>query len=64
VARLIVAALMARKNPDHVRVAIRKGGREDALLTKLAARIEERYRHQGITDFHDGFVVLTKDHTR
>jgi hypothetical protein len=61
VARLIVAALMARENPDRVRVAVRKGGREDVWQAKFAARIEERYRQQGITHFHDGFVMLTTD---
>ena len=61
VARLIVAALIARENPDRVRVAVRKGGREDAWQATFAKRIEARYRQQGITHFHDGFVVLTKD---
>ena len=60
VARLIVAALIARENPDRVRVAVRKGGPEDVWQAKFAARIEARYRQQGITHFHDGFVVLTK----
>jgi hypothetical protein len=61
VARLIVTALIARENPDRVRVAVRKGGPEDVWQAKFAARIEARYRQQGITHFHDGFVVLTKD---
>jgi predicted RNA methylase len=59
VARLIVAALMARQEPRHLRVNVRKGGPEHLLLMKFARRIEESYRRQGITHFHDGFAVLT-----
>ena len=61
VARLIVAALIARENPGRVRVAVRKGGPEDVWQAKFAGRIDARYRQQDITHFHDGFVVLTKD---
>jgi hypothetical protein len=61
VARLIVAALLARENPERIRIAVRKGGWEDVLQTKLATRLEAYYQQQGITHFHDGFVVLTKD---
>jgi hypothetical protein len=61
VARLIVSALLAREHPERVRLAVRKGGREDGWQTKFAARIEARYRAQGVTHFHDGFVVLTKE---
>ena len=60
VAKLIVAALMARQNPTRVRVAVRTGGPEHALTLMFARRIEDSYRSQGITHFHDGFVVLTK----
>jgi hypothetical protein len=63
VARLIVAALMARKEPRRLRVGVRKGGPEDILLMKCARRIEDGYRRQGITHFHDGFAVLTRAHT-
>jgi hypothetical protein len=63
VARLIVAALMARREPRRLRVGVRKGGPEDLLLVKCARRIEESYRRQGITHFHDGFAVLTRAHT-
>jgi hypothetical protein len=64
VARLIVAALLAREHPERVRLAVRKGGREDGWQTKFAARIEARYREQRVTHFHDGFVVLTKEPPR
>jgi methylase of polypeptide subunit release factors len=60
VARLIVAALMAKQDPRRPRVMVRTGGPEHALLLKCARRIEESYRSQGITHFHDGFVILTK----
>jgi methylase of polypeptide subunit release factors len=60
VARLIVAALLVREDPDRVRLAIRKGGREDAWQMKFAARLDEHYRQLHVTHFHDGFVVLTK----
>jgi hypothetical protein len=63
VARLIVAALMARKEPRRLRVNVRKGGPEDLLLIKCARSIEESYRRQGITHFHDGFVVLARART-
>ena len=63
VARLIVAALMARQEPQRLRVSIRKGGPEDGLLRKFAQRIEHSYRRQGITHFHDGFAVLTRTQT-
>jgi len=63
-ARLIVAALLAREHPERVHLAVRKGSREDGWQTKFAARIDARYRAQGVTHFHDGFVVLTKDHPR
>jgi methylase of polypeptide subunit release factors len=59
VARLIVAALVAKKEPRKVRVNIRNGGAEHVLLKKLATRIEDSYRKQKITHFHDGFAVLT-----
>jgi hypothetical protein len=61
VARLIVAALVAKKEPRHVRVNIRRDGPEHVLLTKFAGRIEDSYRKQKITHFHDGFAVLTKE---
>jgi hypothetical protein len=61
VARLIVTAVLAREHPEHVRVAVRKGAREEALLTRIAARLDERYRRRGLTHFYDGFVVLTKE---
>jgi hypothetical protein len=61
VARLVVAALMERREPRRLRVSIRKGGPEDLLMTKCARRIEESYRNQQISHFHDGFVVLTKE---
>jgi hypothetical protein len=61
VARLIVAALLARENLDRVRVAVRRGGREDGWQSRFAARIGEFYRLHGISHFHDGFAVLTKD---
>lgn len=60
VARLIVAALMGKKDPRHLRVKIRKGAPEHALLLRFARKIEESYRKQGITHFHDGFAILTK----
>jgi methylase of polypeptide subunit release factors len=63
VARLIVAALMAKKEPRRLRVGIRKDGPEAILLMKFARRLEDCYRRQGITHFHDGFVVLTRAHT-
>ena len=58
-----MAALMARKEPRRLRVGVRKGGPEDILLMKCARRIEDAYRRQGITHFHDGFAVLTRAHT-
>jgi len=60
VARLIVAALLAREHPERVRLAVPKGGREDAWQTTFAARIEASYRRHCVTHFYDGFVVLTK----
>ena len=63
VARLIVAALMAKKEPQRLRVNLRKGGPEHILLTKFARRVEDSYRRQEITHFHDGFAVLTRAHT-
>jgi hypothetical protein len=60
VARLIVAALMARQDETRLRVMIRKGGLEHAWLVKFAQRIEETYGRLGIKHFHDGFVVLTR----
>jgi len=61
VARLIVAALLAREHPGRVQLAVRKGGREDSWQSKFAARIAALYRLHGISHFHDGFAVLTKD---
>jgi len=61
VARLIVAALMEKREPGRLRVSIRKGGPEDLLMTKCARRIEDSYRNQNISHFHDGFVVLTRE---
>ena len=63
-ARLIVAALVARENPERFRVAVRTGGREDVWQSKFAARIAEGYRLHGISHFHDGFAVLTKHEPR
>ncbi len=60
VARLIMAALMAKQEPRRVRVNVRKGGSEHVLMMKYARRIEDSYRQQGITHFHDGFAVLTR----
>ena len=64
VARLIVAALVARENPERFRVAVRKGGREDVWQSKFAARLAEGYRLHGISHFHDGFAVLMKHEPR
>ena len=55
VARLIVAALVARENPERFRVAVRTGGRED---------VWQGYQLHGISHFHDGFAVLTKREPR
>ena len=41
VARLIVAALLARKEPRRLRVNVRKGGPEDVLMMKCARKIED-----------------------
>jgi methylase of polypeptide subunit release factors len=60
VARLIVAADMARREPARVRVAIPMRGPEHALLTEVAAKIAWSYQQQGITHFHDGVAILTK----
>ena len=60
VARLVVAAAAARQEPGRVRLAVRKGGAEHALLVDCAGRIEQSYRSQGITHFHDGFAILTR----
>jgi hypothetical protein len=59
VARLIVAALVARDEPKRRLVSVRKDGPEHALMTRIAGRLEDSYRTQGITHFHDGFGVLT-----
>jgi hypothetical protein len=59
VARLIVAALVARDEPHRRLVGIRKDGPEHALLMRIAGRLEDSYRTQGITHFHDGFGILT-----
>jgi hypothetical protein len=59
VSSLIVSALMARQDPTRVRAAVRTGGPEHALMLMFARRIEASYRRQGITHFHDGFVILT-----
>jgi hypothetical protein len=64
VARLIVAALLAKQEPQRLRVAIRKGGAEHALLLTCARRIDESYRTQGITHFHDGFAILTRQSSK
>jgi len=64
VARLIVAALMAKNEPRRLRVSVRKGGAEHVLLMKFARRIEDSYRRQGVTHFHDGFATLTMEHAR
>ena len=60
VAKLIVSALRARQDRTRVRAAVKTGGPEHALMLMFARRIEESYRTQGITHFHDGFVVLTR----
>jgi methylase of polypeptide subunit release factors len=61
VARLIVAALMARREPARMRVAVPKGGPDHALLMEHAARIAASYQRQGITHFHDGVTILTRE---
>jgi Methyltransferase small domain len=61
VSSLIVSALMARQDPTRVRAAVRTGGPEHALMLMFARRIEDSYQSQGITHFHDGFVVLTSE---
>ena len=64
VARLIIAAQMAKHEPERLRVSVRTGGPQHVLLMKYARSIEESYRRLGITHFHDGFVVLTRDPMR
>jgi methylase of polypeptide subunit release factors len=64
VARLIIAAQMAKHEPGRLRVSVRTGGPEHVLLMKYARSIEESYRRLGISHFHDGFVVLTRDPMR
>lgn len=60
VARLIVAALLARDEPRRLRISIRKDGPEHALMMRCARSLEDSYRRQGITHFHDGFGILTR----
>jgi hypothetical protein len=58
VARLLTAALFEKQRPERLRIAIREGGPEHALMENLAAQIEASYRRLGISHFHDGFVHL------
>ena len=64
VARLIVAALLQKREPRQPRIAVRKGGAPHALLSACTQKIEQSYRRQGITHFHDGVAVLTRRMTR
>jgi hypothetical protein len=64
VARLIVAALVARDRSQQRLVAIRKHGPAHALMMRIAGRLEDSYRSQGITHFHDGFGILTTPETQ
>src|SRR5262245_20420910 len=59
-ARLIVAALQGRRFPERLQTAIRKGSPDHSLLLSLAATLEESYRRQAISHFHDGFAILTR----
>jgi methylase of polypeptide subunit release factors len=59
VARLIVAAIVARNEPQRRLIGIRKDGPEYARLLRVTEQLEDSYRRQGITHFHDGFGVLT-----
>ena len=60
VARLIVSALLARREPRRIQTTVRKGSPDERLIAHLSERIEESYSAQGISHFHDGFAVLIK----
>ena len=59
IARLIVAAALAKREPSKLRLAIRSGP-EHELMLKLARRIADSYQCNHITHFHDGFLELTR----
>ncbi len=60
-ARLIVSALLARRERPRIQMRLRQGSPEQRLLAHLSERIHESYRTQGISHFHDGFSVLTRN---
>ncbi|HXI29801.1 MAG TPA: methyltransferase [Vicinamibacterales bacterium] len=59
-ARLIVAALLARDQPRRLRISVRADGPEHAVMLRCARRLEDSYRRQQITHFHDGVAVLAR----
>jgi hypothetical protein len=59
VARLIVSALLARREGRRMQIRIGQGSPEHRLLANLSRRVEDGYRARGISHFHDGFAVLT-----
>ena len=60
VARLIVSALLARRERQRIQTRVRKGSSEHRLLANFSERIQESYRPHAISHFHDGFAVLTR----
>ena len=60
IARLIVSALLARREPRRIQTTVRKGSPEQRLVANLSEKIQQSYRAQGISHFHDGFAVLIK----
>jgi methylase of polypeptide subunit release factors len=60
IARLIVSALLARREPRRIQTAVRKGSPEQRLVSNLSAGILVSYLTRGISHFHDGFAVLIK----
>jgi methylase of polypeptide subunit release factors len=64
IARLVVAAVIAGRNPRRYQAAVRKGSPEHALLVALQTALEKSYAAQAITHFHDGFAILTRPEMR
>lgn len=60
IARLIVSALLARRESRRLQTMVRTGSPEQRLVANVSERIQQSYRAQGISHFHDGFAVLIK----
>ena len=60
VARLVVSTLLAQRERPRIQMRIRTGSPEYRMLMNLSEKIQESYRTQAISHFHDGFAVLTK----